>query len=90
MHEEFGQFAGKCVVVDTDSDLYYIGVLAGVDASFVTLEGADVHHARESTSTRESYIMDSKKYGVRENRKTVKVFLARIVSISLLEDVIEY
>jgi hypothetical protein len=90
MHGGFEQFAGKQVVVDTDSDLYYIGVLTDINANFVTLANADVHHGDESTTTRETYIMDSKKYGVRENRKTVKILLARIVSVSLLEDVIEY
>jgi small nuclear ribonucleoprotein (snRNP)-like protein len=90
MDGEFEQFVGKHVVVDTDSDLYYIGVLKGADASFLTLENADIHHAEESATTRETYIMDSKKYGVRANRKAVKILRSRIVSVSLLDDVVEY
>jgi len=90
MQGGFEKFAGKQVVVDTDSDLYYIGVLVDADGNFLTLENADVHHGDESTTTRETYIMDSKKFGVRENRKTVKILLARVVSVSLLEDIIVY
>jgi hypothetical protein len=90
MARDFSHFIGKHVVVDTDSDLYYLGVLANADEHFITLERADVHHARESASTRETYIMDSKKFGVRENRKVVKILMPRVVSVSLLEDVAEY
>ena len=80
----------KCVVVDTDSDYVYIGRLLGITGQFITLGEADVHDRRESSSKNEKYILESKKYGVRSNRKKVDIRLERIVSYSLLEDVTDY
>jgi CO dehydrogenase nickel-insertion accessory protein CooC1 len=80
----------KCVVVDTDSDYIYIGRLLGVTGQFITLGEADVHDRRESSSKNEKYILESKKYGIRSNRKEVNIRLERIVSYSLLEDVTDY
>ncbi|MCX5877548.1 MAG: hypothetical protein NTY44_00340 [Deltaproteobacteria bacterium] len=80
----------KCVVVDTDSDYVYIGRLLGVTGQFITLGEADVHDRRESSSKNEKYILESKKYGIRSNRKEVNIRLERIVSYSLLEDVTDY
>jgi len=50
----------------------------------------DVHDRRESSSKNEKYILESKKYGIRSNRKEVNIRLERIVSYSLLEDVTDY
>ena len=81
---------GQYVVVDTDSDYLYIGKLLEVTGPFITLGEADVHDRRESSSMNEKYILESKKYGVRSNRKEVHIRLERIVSYSLLEDVTDY
>ena len=81
---------GQVVVVDTDSDYLYIGKLLGVSGSFITLAEADVHDRRESSSMNEKYALESKKYGVRSNRREVHIRFQRIVSYSLLEDVIDF
>jgi CO dehydrogenase nickel-insertion accessory protein CooC1 len=81
---------GQVVVVDTDSDYLYIGKLLGVSGPFITLGEADVHDRRESSSMNEKYVLESKKYGVRSNRREVHIRMERIVSYSLLDDVIEY
>jgi hypothetical protein len=81
---------GHYVVVDTDSDFLYIGKLLGESGSFITLGDADVHDRRESSSVNEKYVLESKKYGIRNTRKEVHLRLQRIVSYSLLEDVIDY
>jgi hypothetical protein len=81
---------GRVVVVDTDSDYLYIGKLLGASGSFITLAEADVHDRRESSSMNEKYVLESKKYGVRSNRREVHVRFQRIVSYSLLEDVIDF
>jgi hypothetical protein len=78
------------VVVDTDSDYLYIGKLLGVSGPFITLGDADVHNRRESSSMNEKYVLESKKHGIRSNRREVHIRLQRMVSYSLLEDVIEY
>lgn len=81
---------GQHVVVDTDSDYLYIGKLLGASGPFITLGEADVHDRRESSSMQERYVLESKKYGIRSNRREVHLRFQRIVSYSLLDDVIEY
>jgi hypothetical protein len=83
-------YRDQYVVVDTTSHFLYIGRLAGVTDYLMTLEDADVHDTRESPSINEKYIVDSKKYGVRANRRVVHVRLSEVISLSRLEDVIEY
>lgn len=77
-------------MVDTISHFFFIGTLQDVNDYFITLSDADVHDSRESPSLREKYILDSKKYGVRSNRKRVHIRLEDVISLSLLDDVIEY
>ena len=81
---------GRAVVVDTDSNYLYIGKLLDVSGPFITLGEADVHDRRESSSMNEKYVLESKKYGVRSNRREVHIRFQRVVSYSLLEDVIDY
>jgi hypothetical protein len=81
---------GQYVVVDTDSDYLYIGKLLGVTGPFITLGEADVHDRRESSSMNEKYILESRKYGVRSNRREVRIRFQRMVSYSLLDDVTDY
>jgi len=78
------------VVVDTDSDYLYIGKLLGVSGPFISLGDADVHNRRESSSSNEKYVLESKKYGIRSSRREVHIRLQRLVSFSLLEDAIDY
>lgn len=84
------KYQGQNIVVDTSSHFIFIGKLLDVEEYFLSLADADVHDSRESPSTKEKYILDSKKMGVRVNRKKVYVRRGEIISISLLEDVIEY
>jgi hypothetical protein len=88
--EEILRHRGQYVVVDTDSDYLYIGKLVGVSGLFITLGDADVHSRRESSSMNEKYVLESKKYGIRSNRREVHIRFQRVVSYSLLEDVTDY
>ena len=81
------EYLGKQVVVDTDSQLIIVGTLVSADGHYVTLTDVDVHDATDSTSTKDNYIMESHKLGVRTNRGGAKVRLARVVCISLLDDI---
>ena len=87
---EILRYRGRYLVVDTDSDYIYIGKLLAVTGRSLTLGDADVHDRRESSSKNEKYILESKKHGVRSNRRTVHLRLQRMVSYSLLEDVTDY
>ncbi len=81
------RYLGKVVVVDVEAPYVYIGTLVRYDGHFLELRDADVHDLRDSTSTRELYVLESSQYGVRRNRRAVQIRTEKIVSISLLSDV---
>lgn len=81
---------GKLVVVDTDSRFVYLGRLDRVEIEFVVMKDVDVHDRRESPSTKEQYIMDTKKFGVKPNRKEVRVRKTLVVSLSALDDILPF
>ena len=83
-------FIGKEVVLDTKGPLVFIGRLASADDVAFVLEDADVHDAAELPKRKEVYVLEAKKHGVKANRRRVVVRAYEIVSISLLEDVIDY
>ena len=88
--EEILNFRDQNVVVDTTSHFVFIGRLLECTDYFLTLSDADVHDRRESPSMNEKYIIDARKFGVRRNRQRVLIRLEEVISLSLLEDVIEY
>lgn len=81
---------GQVVVVDTTSSYVYIGTLADVGDHFLAMKDVDAHDRNEGVSTKEKYIMEAKRFGVKPNRKEVSVRKAVIVGLSRLEDVITY
>lgn len=81
---------GQDVVIDTDSSFIYVGRLEGVDRDFVAMSTVDVHDMKDSKATKEVYAMEAVKYGVRANRKLTYVARRRVLSVSLLEDVVRY
>ena len=81
------QFKGKKVVLDTRSSWMYIGLLEDVRKDCVVLTDVDVHDNRDISATKEIYILDSKKTGIKSNRQRVFVNLKFVVSFSALEDV---
>lgn len=81
---------GKDVVLDTRGPLVYIGRLARVDEHFYEIQDVDVHDMSESQSTKERYVLEARKFGVKKNRRAVLVRKAEVVSLSRLEDVIDY
>ncbi len=83
-------YRNKYIVVDTNSNFLYIGKLDDISEHFLILRDADVHDCRESPSLNEKYLIDAKKYGVRCNRKLVHIRLEEVISMSLLDNVIEY
>ena len=89
-NESWKPLIGKVVVVDTDSMFVYLGTLDRVEDHFVVLKDVDAHDRRESPSTKEQYIMDTKKFGVKPNRREVNVRKHLIVSVSKLDDVLGF
>lgn len=83
------QFLGQDVVIDVESQYVFLGRLTELHEGWLTLRQADVHDLRDSKTTRELYVLDSRTDGIRVNRKEVVLPTDQIVSVSLLEDVIE-
>lgn len=81
---------GREVVLDTRGPIVYIGRLESADDHFVTLADVDVHDMLDGRTPKEKYILDARKFGVKQNRRRVFVRREEVVSLSLLEDVIEY
>ena len=81
---------GERVVLDVRGPYIYLGTLQGVGADAAVLADADVHACDDSVTTRELYVLESKKNGIRVNRHTVYVMRSEIVSFSRLDDVVEY
>lgn len=81
-------FVGQVVVVDLAEFFVIIGTLARLTSDGVVFADADLHDHRESSSTKEVYVAESAKYGVRANRRAVAVPRRQVVAISLLTDLL--
>jgi hypothetical protein len=87
---EFTPLMGQVVIVDVKGRYIYIGTLRRVGAQALLLGDADVHFCDDSHSTSEYYLVETKKNGVRPNRTSVYVMRSEVLSISRLEDVVDY
>jgi hypothetical protein len=83
------EMIGQRVVVDLRSEYVCLGTLQRFDELYLELRNADLHDLRDTDTTRELYVADSKGTGVKRNRKRVLLVRADMVAIALLEDVAE-
>ena len=89
-NEGWKAYLGQVIVVDTDSQFVYLGTLDRVEDHFIFLAGCDVHDRSEGSGTKEHYIMEAKRFGVKANRKEVSIRKSLVVSVSRLDDIILY
>lgn len=87
--EHWQQLLRQEVVLDLASPYVVLGCLEQADAAFLRLSNADVHDLRDSKTTRELYVLEARRHGIRSNRVEVWVRVAEIVSLSRLTDVIQ-
>lgn len=83
------EFLNRAVVIDAVSLFVFAGTLVGGDHRYLLLTDADVHDLRDSKTTRDEYVLQMRRYGIRTNRHRVHVSRDQIVSLSLLDDVVE-
>lgn len=83
------EFLNQIVVIDAVSEFVYTGTLVGSDHRYLILADADVHDLRDSKTTRDEYIVEIRRYGIRPNRHRVHVSRDQVASVSLLSDVVE-
>ena len=86
----FTRYLNDVVVVDTHSRYVYLGRLVSVTPDELVLADADAHDLMDSTSSRDIYVLESRRHGVRENRREVTIRAEAVLSVSRLEDVIQY
>ena len=82
-------FLDKKVVVDLRGGFVCLGTLKSVDEFFLELRHADFHDLRDTQTSRETYVAESKATGVKRNRKRVLVSRAEMMAIALLDDVVD-
>lgn len=87
---ELSKFVGQDVVLDCRGEIAYLGRLVSVGDWFLELADADVHDMDSSRTSKEIYVMEAAKHGIKKNRYSVHVRKSEVVSISLLPDVIQY
>ena len=87
MKDDLKKFVKKKVVIDTRSSWIYIGTLKNIGADVIELTDVDVHDSKDTHTTKEIYLLDSRKTGIKSNRDSVHISLDYIVSFSPLEDV---
>ena len=83
-------FIDQVVVLDVESPYVYLGTLKAERGGYLVLHDADAHDLRDTNTTREKYVLDSREHGIRPNRKKTYVDLRQVVAITLLSDVIAY
>jgi len=83
------EFVGQQVVVDLKSSFVCLGTLQQIDEFFIELRNADLHDLRDTETTRENYVAESKATGIKRNRKRVLVVRAEVVAIARLADVVD-
>ncbi len=80
---------GQVVVIDLRSEFVCLGTLVALDGEFYDVADADMHDLRDSVATREVYIYDSLRLGIRRNRARVLVRRDEVVAISRFADISE-
>ena len=66
-----------------------LGILTGFDREFLSLRDADLHDFRDSSATREVYVYDSARLGIRRNRAQVLLRRDEIVAVTRFADISE-
>jgi len=88
--ESFQEYLKKEIVLDTKTPFLYIGTLTEIHEGSLTLENAEVLDQSENTKSRDLYILEALKHGIKVNRNKVRIFTREVVSVSLLTEVKEY
>ena len=80
---------GQIVVVDLKSTFVCLGTLVSCDDLFLEIRDADLHDFRDSAATREVYVYDSVRLGIRRNRTRVLIRLDDVIGLTRFDDIAE-
>ncbi len=82
------ELIGERVVIDLRSPYVCLGTLLRIDPVYVELKNADLHDLRDTETTRELYVVESRRTGINRNRRRILVVRDEMVAIARLDDVI--
>ena len=85
----FDEMIGEKDVVDLRSAFVCLGTLVRADEHFLELRNADLHDLRDTETTRELYVAESRATGVKRNRKRVLLVRGEVIAVSRLDDVVD-
>ena len=77
------------VVLDLKSPYVCIGRLTGESGDYYELADADLHDFRDTRATRETYVFEAARLGVRRNRARVWIRRDEVIAITGLDDIVE-
>jgi hypothetical protein len=83
------ELMGQRVVVDMSSAFVCLGTLRRADEHFLELRNADLHDLRDTGTTRELYVAESRATGIKRNRRRVLLVRGEIVAITRLRDIVD-
>jgi small nuclear ribonucleoprotein (snRNP)-like protein len=83
------EMIGQRVVIDLRSEYVVLGTLLRVEEHFLELRNADLHDLRDTDTTRENYVAESRATGVKRNRRRLVLFRHEVVAIARLDDVVD-
>lgn len=83
------EYIGAKVVIDLTSPYVCLGTLVRVDDHTLEMKNADFHDLRDTETTRENYVAESRETGIKRNRKRLLLFRRDVVAVSRLEDVVD-
>ncbi len=82
------EFIGQEIVIDLRSEYVCLGTLISIQELYLELKNVDLHDLRDTDTTREQYVMESRETGIKRNRKRLLVVRNDVVAISRLADVV--
>jgi small nuclear ribonucleoprotein (snRNP)-like protein len=83
------ELIGEKVVLDLRSAFVCLGTLQRMDEHFLELSNADLHDLRDTETTRELYVAESKATGIKRNRRRVVVVRSEIIAVCRLDDIVD-
>lgn len=79
---------GKQIILDVSGRYVIAGTLQRFDRHFLDLAEVDVHDLRDSSSTRERYVLEVARLGIRPNREHTLVPREQVMCVTRLEHII--
>lgn len=89
MSDFLDAYRDAVVVCELAEPYLVIGKLVGWSLQHLTLVEVDLHDHRDANSTKDVYLIETKRYGVRANRERVDIPRHTLVAICHLNDVKE-